>query len=172
MEKKITLVIVAAFLIIAAAAAVVIIYNANDDNEKPVRVSAAELMPDIEEFPTGWEKGPIVSRSPPNEPTFIQSAYTLSGARLVVNIAVCAKVADAKDAFESSKIRNTPVTDHDDNFEQCFKCPASLGGTTVVLQHKNVYGVLELWNTGTPLTPSELDVIIANIEEKILDALK
>jgi len=168
-----------AFLVIAAAALVAISYNEADNTDKLVKVSAAELMPDMELFPGGWTKGPETTVTPSIDDqgiTFLQVEYYDSSAnRLPVNIKVFDTVVEAENAFSSIKQYMAALgpLDYDDVFEQCFTYYSLPTADKVfVFQDKNVYGVIFSWNMPGQLDANELKDILSNIEGKILAALE
>ena len=173
MEKLTLGIIVAALLVVSAIGLVAISYN-DDNNGK--KISAADLMPDIDVFPDGWEKGTIFI-GPHALPEgfegelFLQLNYWLgdTGTALTVSIAVCDTVEDAEKAFAFGKAYNAPVTDYPNEFDQCY----TYGGGTdkfFVFQHGNIYGVLQSKEYTDPLNEEDLDNIMGNIKIRILSA--
>ena len=182
MEKLTLGIIVAALLVVSAVGLVAMSYNADDsDNnnnngDKLVRVSAAELMPDIEEFPEGegWLiDGTLYGPFSLDGALAFQLSYFNGTNSLIVQIAVCATVADAENAFDARKVIGSafpaPLTEYEDRFEQWSAYKPVTYDTTFFFQHANVYGTLtEMDNV---LSDDEWDKILADIAGKILAAL-
>jgi hypothetical protein len=179
-KQMIGAVALVALLITAAALLVVAPGNSDDTADKrQAKISASDLMPSIETFPSGWTKGPEVTVTPPIDDqgiTFLQVGYfNQSGNYLSVNIKVFDTVAEAKNAFSSMKqyVAASGPADYEDVFEQCFTYYSSPTADKVfVFQDKNVYGIVESWNMPGQLDANELKDILSNIEGKILAALE
>ena len=178
MEKNITLgIIVAALLVISAIGLVAISYNADDnDDNNGKKISAADLMPDIEVFPDGWERvagfiGPHAILDELEGVLFLQATYKLgdTGPMLTVSIAVCDTAEDAEAAFAFSEANNTSATNYVNGFDQCFTYDWSTY-VFFVFQHENIYGILQ-FNFASALTAGDFDNIMEDIFEKILTAL-